>query len=379
MQAVSDDFRRALNVAHRKHSTITVTTPDGMVTPLGWSACTVSSSNSTGVRMSASLTVTPTPGVDLYSIVSTPGALFRIRHGIDYGAGFLEMLDLGVYEAASGGVNVIDGDIDLSLVDQWQRLERCRFSAPFTFDDGFPPSATTRAEMIEAVVTGYAGAEPAIPDGTVVIEDDGGTTDLTGRVWDRDRTQFITDLATDGELDVFFNASGEFVIRKQPILDPSNVVWTFRTGAAGNIISLDRERPFDRLYNRVVVNPIDDEQTWSATYVDIEDETHPRHQSKIGVVPYFYSSPTLTDSDAAYSAAATLLQRVLGTTEELNLGALGAPLEVGDVVSVIHDATPTQPAGLNVTHIVDSWTYDLATGAMSAKTRSIATELPESA
>ena len=50
------------------------------------------------------------------------------------------------------------------------------------------------------------------------------------------------------------------------------------------------------------------------------------------------------------------------------------PLEVGDVVTVIHPATDSDP-GFNAVHILDSWDYDLVTGAMTAKTRS--TELAE--
>ena len=151
-------------------------------------------------------------------------------------------------------------------------------------------------------------------------------------------------------------------------------MWTFRTGEYGNIVTADRERPFDRLYNRVVVNPIDDTQTWASTTFDIEDTTNPRHRDYIGIVPYFYSSPTLTTDEAVVSAGETILQRIQGTTETLSLGTLGVPLEVGDVVTVIHSPTDADP-GLNVIHIVDSWDYDLVTGAMTCKTRS--TDLAE--
>lgn len=364
MQSSSVMFRDALNVSHRKATAITVVTPDGMTRDLRWASATVSSSGSTGVRYSASVEVIPEPGIDLYSIVSTPGAVFTITHGIDFGAGAIELLPLGVYEAASGGIDIVDGTIGMSLTDQWARLERCRFSQPYSPSlETFPAPTYNRAELIEQVVVA------AMPDAVVEIRNTGGSTDLTDRVWETDRTQFIKDIATDGELDAYFDAAGVFVIRTQPIIDQAASVWTFRTGEVGNIMTASRERPFDRLYNRVVVKPVDDTQTWERQVVDITDPDHPRHADKIGVVPYFFGSPTILTAAGALSAANTILQRVQGTTETLSINALGAPLEVGDTVTVAHQATPSDP-GFGAVHILDEWTYDLATGLMTASTRS---------
>jgi hypothetical protein len=367
MQSASPLFKSALGVSHRKVTTITVNTPDGIEHELQWASASVSSSNSTGVRYSANVDVIPDPGVDLYSIISTPGALFTIRHGIDFGDGLTELLPFGVYEAASGGIDIIDGSIGLSLVDQWQRVERCRFSKPFSSG----ATGTGRGEIIRRVIADITtGNNPgAIPGAETDIRDQGGTATLVGRVWDKDRTQFIKDMATDGELEYYFDASGVFVVRKQPIIDPAASVWTFQTGGAGNIITAERERPFDRLYNRVVIRPTVEDQDWPAVVVDITDTTHPRHKDKIGVVPYFYSSPTIVDENAAWSAANTILQRVQGTTETLTISALGAPLEVGDVVTVTHQSTPSNP-GFSAVHIVDGFDYDLASGLMNVKTRS---------
>jgi hypothetical protein len=365
MRSVSAQYKAALNVSHKNTTTVTCTTPLGVEVDLQISGGGVSSSADSGARYQARIDVLPQPGVDLYSILSTPGALFDIDHGIDFGGGSVELVDYGVYEAASGGINIIEGSISLSLVDQWQRIERCRFSEPYT-----PPSGiwSTRAQYItDALTNSFTGA---IPDAAVLVYDDGGTwTPTPDRVWDRDRTQFIRDIATDGGLDVFFNAAGQFVIRKEPIVDPTASVWTFRTGEFGNIETADRERPFDRLYNRVVINPIDENQTWTPSTFDITDTANSRHSDYIGVVPYFYSSPTLLTQAAVNNAGETLLQRIQGTTETLSLGTLGAPLEVGDTVTVIHPPTDSDP-GFNAIHIIEGWDYDLVSGTMTCKTRS---------
>lgn len=388
MRTISQRFSDALGVSHRLTTTITCTVPggspvvigpsallaDGVTHGPGWSAASVSSSNATGVRYSASLTVTPAPGQDTYAILSTPGAIFEIRHGIDFGAGDTELVDMGVYEATQGGVNILDGDISLSLVDLWTRLERCRFLKPYA------PTSGTRASRITEAVT---AAAPGYP--TSVLSTGGSL--VAGGVWDQSRTQFIADLAKDGGLDAFFDAAGVFVVRDEPILTPTAPDWTFLTGAdRGNIVTASRERPFDRLYNAVVVKPADETQTWAAQTVVIDDPNHPRwpgtpptYGDGIGLTPFFWSSPSVMSVASAKSAGAAILQRVLGTTESVSLGVLGNPaLEVGDTISIVHPATEVYP-GFSAFHLIDSFNYNLATGDMSVATRSTSLAELESA
>lgn len=360
MRPISARFRDALGVSHRRATKITCTVPGGVPVDLRWTAGTVSSSKSSGVRYQASLTLAPTAGLDTFGLVSTPGAVFRIQHGIDYGAGNVELVDCGVYEAAKGAVSLGDGDIALSLVDMWQRLERCRFVS------AYDPATGTRAVKIAEAVTG------AIPG--VVLEGtaDGGVYEQGDKLWERDRTKFIQDMATDGSLDAAFDASGAFRIRPEPIVEPTATVWTFRTGPASNITTADRERPFDRLYNTVIIDPLDDTQAWDRQIVALSDPDHPNHESKIGPAQFFYKSPTLETAEKVLEAAGTIMQRVLGTTETVSLGALSNPaLEVGDAVTVAHERTETDP-GFQATHIIDSFQMDLRTGSMSLSTRSSA-------
>jgi hypothetical protein len=321
----------------------------------------VSSSSSTGVRYQApNLSIAPIAGQDTYAMVSTPGAIFRVTHGINYGAGDVELIELGVYEVARGSVRIAGGDISLSLVDLWQRIDRCRFLAPYA-----PPSGT-RASLIATAVNN------AVPGFGIYATNDGGAYVEGDNVWDRERPQFINDMAKDGSLDVGFDAAGEFRIRKQPVLDPAASVWTFRTGPAANLNTADRERPFNRDFNTVIVEPMDASQAWDQQVVQISDPTHPLHPSKVGVVPFWYKSATANDNAEALQVAVTTLQQVAGSTETVNLDALSNPaLEVGDVVTIAHPATDTDP-GFGAVHIIDSWSMDLATGAMSLATRSSA-------
>lgn len=367
MQSVSQEFKDALNVSHTDAYEMTVTVPGGQPHPFRVEAATVQFSNATGVRMSMqNVAVIPQPGIDLYSILSTPGAQFHTRYGIDFGPGDPEMIPMGVYEAVAGSINIIDGIISIGLVDRWAALERARFAAPVTIENA---SGTTRAELIEFIAA-EAYFTTTLPDGSEVL-DTGGTIGTDTRVWDRDRVAMIKDLATDGNLDVYFSPAGVLIIREQPILDADNIVWTFRTGEVGNITTADRETPFDKPYNTVVVSPIDEEQTWATVILTIEDTSNPLHAQNVGeFVPYFYSSPTITSEAEALAAANTILQRIQGKTETVNISGLGVPmLEVGDTITIAHAATPSDP-GFSATHITDGGTFDLLTGGQTLQTRS---------
>lgn len=358
MRPVTDRFKAALLVSHKRSTSVTCTVPGGSPVALKFTAGSVSSSNSTGARYQATLSLYAVPGDDTFALVSTPGAIFTIEHGIDYGAGDVELIDCGVYECAKPASSIGTGAISVTLVDLWQRVERCRFLTPY-----YPTSGGRGTKIAEAV-------GGAMSDVTVNIVDQGGAYEQGDNLWDRDRTQFIADMSKDGSLDAAFDASGQFRIRTEPVLTGQAPVWTFRTGDVGNIVTADRERPLDRLYNTVVVQPLDGTQSWDQQTIILSDPDHPRYPDKIGVVPFFYKSPTLDTAEQAVSAGTTIMQRVLGTTETVSLNAVSNPaLEVGDVVALVHDQTDTDP-GFQANHLIDSWQMDLASGAMTLATRS---------
>lgn len=376
MRPISDRFARALETSHKRITKITCTVPGGEPLEIGqaekdaygrygpgWTSGSVSASNSGGTRYSASLTIVPEPGSDTYRALATPGAVFDIDHGIDFGAGDMELVDCGVYEAVKGGVRITGGDISLTLDDRYTRVQRCRFTAPYS-----PGTGTRGALAADAVVD-------AIPGVATSVLADGGTYTAGNNVWDRDRTQFLTDMANDGSLYVGFDAAGVWVVQNEPVLDIGAAVWTFRTGTKSNIFTADRDLPLDQLYNTVVVVPIDETQTWTRQEVSVLNPDHPRHFSKIGVVPFFYVSPTLTTAEEAVAAGGTILQRLLGTTGVINVSALSNPaLEPGDNTFVVHQDTDTDP-GLDDLFLIDSWQMDLATGEMGFAAR--ASELAE--
>lgn len=371
MPEASERFKKAALGGGKLLTRITCTPPGGSATTLSHTSASVTCDMSSASRYTASVTATPEPGTDASEIVGIPGAKFAIDQGFDFGGGDVELVPMGRYELARDpGSSIFGGEIRLDLVDQWARLERARFLAPYT------PPAGYRANIIATVVTA------AIPGVTVNILANGGQT-LGGQTWgtpdSRARTQLISDLSTDGGLDCYFDAAGVFVIREEPAISPTTATWTFKSGSQANIVTAERARPFDRCYNKVLVVPQDETQTWPAQLAWLNDLNHPLHESKYGPAPYFWSSPTLTTASAALAAAKTIMQRVQGTTETLQIGSFGnASLEAGQTVIVVNEATETDP-GFAATHLLEAFSFDCLTAEMTASTRSSAlAEIEES-
>ena len=349
---------------------MTCTPPGGEPIELSVTSGSVAKSLGTGTRFTASLSIAPKPDQRCFATVTTPGAIFSVETGWSYGAGPPEWIPLGQYVLARNA-HPLRGEISLDLTDRWQRLEQARFLAPYS------PAAGPRAEVIRTMV------QAAIAGVAVSTRADGGTYQ-GGSTWDRSRTDAIVDLARDGAITGGFTADGTFAMTADPVVEPGSVAWTFVESAAAternaenvNVISLERSIPFDRLYNTVVVVPVDESQTWTPQRATVADITHPRHPSKIGVIPYFYSSPTISSATQAARVARTMLARVVNESHPLSIESYNlAHLEPGDTVSVITGDDDPRSSWL-----VESVSFDLMTGATSLTCRSsILPEIEESA
>lgn len=354
MLTVTPRFLQALQKPHRLTTVLTYTIPSGTAVTLSVQSGSVSLDASQFTRRQASVTVFGTQ-TD-YEAVTTPGTTFHITHGIDYG-GQTELVDVFDGELSGDAEQRIgDGTIVLNLTDHGNWLARTRFLTPYA-----PSAATLRTAAITSLV------QTAKP-GTIVnvTASDTGTIG-SQNVWTDSLVDAITALCKDGSMDARFQPDGSFLISDMPT-GATPFVWS----AAGMLESVSRKRPMDRLYNTVVVRPstTDGSQTWTQQVVQITDTTNPRHPDKIGVVPYFWSSPTIQNAGQAITAAYTILFRVLGTTETLDLGLISNPaLDGNDVIRVITPQVNQDPADI-FQHFVDTFTLDLVTGFMSLGTRS---------
>jgi len=340
---------------HKVATTVTITPPGGSAQSLGFVAGTVQVSGSQKIRRTANLTIDG--GSTVYDLVSTPGARIKVMHGLEYFADDPELIPVITGELATAAQTLGDGTIAVTVADLWQRVAGTAFTSDYQ-----PTATTARVTEITNRVTA------AVPGATVTnTSTDTGTVGTLQTYTSRE--DLITQLATDGGLEVFFTPDGNFRIRREAQVTDTPV-WTIKPGDGGTLTSLERSRPLDKLYNTVIVTPssLDGAQTWSVQTVSITDTTHPRHSSKIGVRPYRWEAKSTMSAGEALTAATILLNRTLGSTETLQLGAISNPaLEAGDVLTIqnlIDSGVET------ITHIIDGFTLDLVTGAMTVQTRS---------
>jgi len=358
MWSVSDRFLEALKGPHHITSVVTATPPGGVAFPVDVEGGSVSVDTSSAIRRKATLTCNGTSAV--YKKLSTPGTLIVIQSGVVFGSSS-ELVPVFTGEVVGDGKQDLgDGRITVTLADHAQWLSRTKFLVPYKVASG-----TSRTQAIADVVTF------AKPGTTIVNESsDTGTVQAT-QAWDDGPLTLIRDLTTDGNTTAYFRADGTFVIRDLPSI-ATTPVWTASAGSYGVLKSVARTRPFDRLYNTVVVRPgaSDGSQTWTQQVASIIDTSNPRHPNYIGVVPYFWSSPTIRSAAGAASVAAALLEKVQGTTESLSLESIANPaLEGNDVIRVITPQLNIEEAQI-FQHFIDGYTLSLETGDMSINTRS---------
>lgn len=357
MWPVAQRYLDALGGPHRIVTSVTATPTMGDAVTLELKSGTVGVDDGARVRRKASLDVLASAAD--YSVLSQDGTVIRVDHGIDFGG--TEQITVPVFtgEVVKGSQRLGDGSVSLQCADLWTRITRCRFLTPYS-----PNPSTSRVAAITSLV------EAAIP-GTTVTSTASDTGAVGTQVWQESRADAISDIAAEGGMDAFFLPDGSFLIRDTPTTQ-SSPVWGISAGAGGTLKSGERERPKDRMYNTVIVRPssADGSQTWGQQVAQVTDPANPRHPDRIGVVPYFWASPTITDAFTALSIARRILDRVLGSTETISLGAVSnAALEGGDVIRVTTPAVNDQPADI-FQHFIDGLRLDLVTGGMSLSTRS---------
>lgn len=356
MWDVSDRFLQALTAPHRYATTFTVTVPGGVPVDVSIKSGSIAVDGSARIRRRVSgLQLNGDSSV--FELVSTPGAIFQIEHGIAYGSSD-ETVPVFYGEAVAGSQKFGDGTISLSIADRGNTLAACKFATPYA-----PTAATTRVAAITAVVTA------AIAGVTVVNESSDTGTIGSAQVWTENPGDVISQLTRDGGTEAFFLPDGTFVIRDLPTT-ATPYVWSAGSGDGGVLVNVERTRPLDRLYNRVVVRPSDSAQTWTEQVATITDTASPLHSSKINTRTFAYSSPTVASAAAALVVANQMLDKFKGVTETLALESIANPaLEANDSIRVITPQINNEPARI-FQHFIDSYNLSLLTGSMTLQTRS---------
>jgi hypothetical protein len=301
------------------------------------------------VRREATITIAdptlwPANPLDMLSVI---GSELSIEYGIvipGQGTEWIPLIRGGISKAARTIPVDNNGGVTLSIVDRSARVAEDRLLAPTQVGGG----STTVVQAITALVQ---DAFPAV----VVVDKTGSSAIAPVLDIDKDRWAAVEQLADSIAAECFFDQVGQLVVRPQPTLaDPT--VWVVGTGRSGVLVRRSDEQTRDLVYNAVVASGARTDGTTAPVTVTVTDSdpASPTYWGgPFGKKPRFYSSPLLTTTLQATTAAQALLERVRGMQASVSLEALCNPaLEAGDVVLV-------KGASTREAHILDKVTVPL--------------------
>lgn len=270
---------------------------------------------------------TPVEWPDDVSDLLTPyGHEIFVRRGIEFGDRSTEWVSLGFFridsvqqqDAPLGPFAVTGSDRMAGIVD-------AKLLQPVQFSTGHPVEAVFEqliTEVYPAAVIEFDFDASAVTLGrTVVVE--------------KERYEFLRDLAASYAKDFYVDHRGIFVIRDRP--DPGNPVFQVNSGENGVLVSMSRELSRIGAFNAVVATGegADPVEPVIGIARDMNPDSPTFWDGTFGKVPEFFSAPTLITSAQARDAARKRLQDNLGLPFSLDFTAIPNPaLEPFDPVQV---------------------------------------------
>lgn len=370
MYAVSSAFLAALRTSHTAVIRVDVTQPpdptvgtgswtDTLILadlPVAGGAVTVDARSQVRRTLSLAVADPSLAPTGPSSTLAPYGNELYVRRGIQFLDGTTEYVPLGRFRIDSADADMAGGTLTISASDRSKRIADSRFLAPRN-----STTSSTVLASIQSLVTDVLGPL-AVFD--IRFADTTGTPLL---VWDQERWEAIEQLGDLLSAEVYFDGTGACVVRKVPTIADA-VAWYADAGASGVLVNAERLLTRDETYNAVVATGerTDGTTAVTATVQDLDATSATYWNGRYGQVPRFYSSPLITTTGQATSAAQSLLDRVRGLTRQLSLDIVPNPaLSAGDVVQVRF------PDGTYERHLVDRLTIPLAPGgAMTVETRS---------
>ncbi|CAB4218266.1 hypothetical protein UFOVP1608_18 [uncultured Caudovirales phage] len=274
-----------------------------------------------------------------------------------------ELIPLGVFlltnveiEAGDGGVSIQASGSDRSV-----RISRARWTQPYTIAAG-----TDLGTAIQNLLTDRWIDVPCRFSATTETINKA----VFGTETDNDPWRDAQGIAKSAGYDLYFDADGYAVltaIRDAASASPNAV---YAENEEAMVLKLNRSLSNEQTYNGVIVTAegteVSDtfrEEAWD------DDLSSPTYRyGKFGQVPFFYSSPLITTSAQAQSAASGLLAAKKGATENVAWSQIVDPsLDAADVVAVTN-----ADAKVDRLMVIDRLTIPLdAAGTMSAVARTV--------
>ncbi|GAP46860.1 DUF5047 domain-containing protein [Streptomyces azureus] len=331
MYPVSARFLPRLAEDHRPLTEVKLFLTDGRVIDLEHVGGSVTVDRAQAIRRTCTVTVADpsliprTPADQL----ATYGAKLRISRGVEYGnPNDTELVPLGVFRLDSVDGDVTEGPVTLQGKGLEAVVADDKFTAPFKVSG-------TVAGAVAALI------QRSIPTADVIslIVDQ----PIGSRVFDVEADPWAgaQEVAAAAGAEVYANADGVFVISTLPDLLTTTPVWAVEATEGGVYISGNRAMSSDGVYNGVLARGENtSENVPPVSYLAVDtDPTSPTYWSgPYGRRPMFYSSSTLTTTNACAQAANLKLAAARAPNASGDISALPNPaLEPGDVIRVTHE------------------------------------------
>lgn len=310
------------------------------------------------VRRTASLTFVDNKDWELTSvakILAMPGCQVRVYRGVRVG-GTDWYLPVHWGLAENPSYEWPARSITLSSPDLAMKVAYHRFPKPRRSSAGF-----TVAQQIAALVRESLGTS------TKFVDQSGDATAVSDVVWDRDRNDAITKLATAIGCETFWRPDGAWVLRRV-----SSVIGVaaHRVRDGVNLVDASRDTDWSAVRNHWVVNA---ERADGTTLSGEDKDNNPSSPTYVngplGTRTGFYASSLFTTAAQCKATAQALRYKSQGARVSLSYTGLAHPgVEAGDRHDVVFD-------GVTYRAIVDSFSFDLFAATMEAAART-ATALP---
>lgn len=358
MQAVSELFLDSLRASHAVVVQVDAWRGGALlVEDLPISGGEVSVDAGSQVRRTLSLTVADPgldPGTDPLAPLAPFGSELVVKRGIRFPNGTVEWAPLGTFRIQEAQTSASGKAVNITGADRGAALQDARFTSVM---------ASVTANTIPAEI---ARLITAVLPGVTVTNLTGSTAATPAVYWEQDRWAAIDELAKAIGASVYFAPDGNAVIAKTPSISDAPVWWV-DAGESGVMVEAEMKLTREQTYNGVVASGENgDTAPVTATVTDNDPASPTLWGGPFGTKPYFYTSPLLTTTGQASSAATSLLNRVRGMSRQLDLTSVPNPaLEGGDVIRVRF------PNGVVETHLVDALKVPLDPGSpMTLSTRS---------
>lgn len=370
MYAVSEEFLQAIRFSSRRVTVADVyygTELEPIMTNIPVSAGTISIDRTGDIRRSGSVTLAAD---DLNVNDFLPvGIEIRVKSGFHFYSGFTELVPLGVFRTEDVSFNEgSNNTINISFFDRGKAHQ-----------DITQLIQTNLAGLSMAQVLDQFNDYTFLNTGLVpeIIVDPSFDQSLKfpgGTMAQGNNLEIIKKVAEQWGGEQYFDRNGDHVFGQIPAVtaevELTDTVWDIDVGETGVLVSAGRRTTRDGTFNAVgVYGATVDSATGDRAFAQAIDSyslSPTYYDGKFGRKTLVISNDLLTTAEACSVVAYEQLKNHQGLAKSINFTSLWNPaLDAGDLVLF------TFLDGSQEIHLIDSLSFNLASGEMQGNTRSI--------